>query len=474
MAQQKQLNSIGIQSTLFLWARSTSEMIDKVISTLERYQMLKKGATVIVALSGGADSMALISILRSISSNYRLNVVAAHVNHSLRGTESTRDENFVIEYCQKFGIELRVLHKNIKDIADNSGEGLEECGRRIRYEFFNEICANAVIATAHTLSDSMETMLFNLSRGSTLKGLCGIPPVRDNIIRPLIECSRMEIEEYCEKNRVEYILDSTNADDVYMRNHIRHNVIPQLKKINPLLNEAFYRCLFSINEDEELLDELSSKLLEQATTAGGFKVDCLLDSHIALRKRVIASILLAKTGTAPQNKHIQAVEELLWRGGNIQIQNATVVSVKSMLLSFPCKNKVISSWSTNFIEGFAELPFATVEIKIVNKKDLENIQIIHNNILDYCFDYDKISGIALIRSRLDGDKIKLEKRNCTKSLKKLFNEKGIPIEDRNKKTIISDSEGLLWIDGFGCADRCKINEKTSRVCIIYLGGTINA
>ncbi|MEI6578648.1 MAG: tRNA lysidine(34) synthetase TilS [Eubacteriales bacterium] len=449
-------------------------MIYKVISTIERYQMLKKGATVIVALSGGADSMALISILKSINDDFGIKIIAAHVNHGLRGTESMRDEKFVIDYCQYTGIELRVLNKNIKEIAENLGEGLEECGRRIRYEFFNSISSDAVIATAHSLSDSMETMLFNLSRGSTLKGLCGIPPVRDNIIRPLIECSRTEIEEYCKQNDIEYVLDSSNFEDVYMRNHIRHNIIPQLKKINPLLDEAFYRCLISINEDEELLEELSSKLLAQATTEGGYNVEILLRSHIALRKRVIASILLAQTGTAAQNKHVQAVEELLLHGGNIQIQKATAVSVKSRVLSFPRKNKLISPWRADFIEGIIELPFKTIEIKIVNRKDLENIQNIHKNILDYCFDYDKIYRIAEIRSRCDGDKIRLKKSNCTKTIKKLFNEKRIPVEDRNKVIIISDGEGLLWIDGFGCADRCGINDETSRVCIIYMGGTINA
>ncbi len=449
-------------------------MIDKVISTIERYQMLKKGATVIVALSGGADSMALISILNSIRDDFDLKLIAAHVNHGLRGAEAARDEAFVEEHCNSSGIELRVVSKNIGEVALNSGEGLEECGRRIRYEFFNSICNDAVIATAHTLSDSLETTLFNLARGSALKGICGIPPVRDNIIRPLIECSRAEIEEYCRQNKISYVLDSTNLEDRYMRNHIRHNIVPQLRLINPLLNEAYHRCSNSLFEDESLLTKMSLDLIEQAATENGYKADILLSAHISLRKRAIANIIFNLTGISAQNKHIQAVDDLLWQGGDIQIHKAATVRVRSGLLSFPSPNIKIMPWSTIFHEGLVELPFTSIEINIVNKKDLENIQNIHNNILDYCFDYDKINSNAVIRSRCEGDKILLSRRNCTKSLKKLFNETGIPPENRNKIIIISDSDGLLWIEGFGCAERCRICEETKRVCIIFLGRTDNA
>ena len=449
-------------------------MIDKVISTVERYQMLKKGATVIVALSGGADSMALLSVLISIRNNYDLTLIAAHVNHGLRGEEAARDENFVKEHCQRLGIELRVLNENIKVIAENSGEGLEECGRRIRYEFFNTICKDAVIATAHTLSDCLETTLFNLTRGSVLKGICGIPPVRDNIIRPLIECSRTEIEEYCRQNNISYVTDSTNSEDNYMRNHIRHNIVPQLKLINPMFDEAYHRCLNSLIDDENLLNELSLKLVKQAETENGYKTDVLLDAHVSLRKRAIANIIMGQTGIPAQNKHIQAVDELLLGDGDIQIHQAAIVRVKAGVLKFPPKNIEILPWSIELHEGPVDLPFTKIRIEIVNKKDLENIQNIHNNILDYCFDYDKIKANPFIRNRCEGDKIKLSKRNCTKSLKKLFNESGIPPDDRNKVIIICDDDGLIWVEGFGCAERCSVCNETERVCIIFLGRTENA
>lgn len=448
-------------------------MIDKVISTIERYQMLEKGATVIVALSGGADSMALLSVLNTLATNFDLHLLAAHVNHGLRGAEALRDEVFVKDQCKILGIEIKVLKANVKETALNSGEGIEECGRRIRYDFFNSICGNTVIATAHTLSDSMETMLFNLARGATLKGLCSIPPVRDNIIRPLIECTRTEIEAYCSKNNISYVTDSSNLTDDFTRNNIRHNIIPQLKKINPLLENAYLRCSNSLVEDENYLNRETLNLIEAATFENGYDADILLNSHIALRKRALAKILFEKTGTKPENKHIQSVEHLLRNGGNIQILKAVTARVRSgVLLFFDTADKT-SSWAVQFQEGFVELPFTSIQIKIVNKADLNNIQNVNNKILDYCFDYDKISSNILIRNRREGDSIRLAKRKCTKSLKKLFNEKGLPPEDRNKVVVICDDEGILFVEGFGCAERCTVCEETHRVCIIIFGRTKN-
>lgn len=443
-------------------------MIHKVISTIEHYHMLKKGTTVIVAISGGADSMALLSILRSLSNDYNLRLIAAHVNHLLRGDEAGRDEEFVKDYCKTMNIELKILNADIKKFASLAGEGIEECGRRIRYEFFNSICSNAVIATAHTFSDSIETILFNLARGAVLKGICGIPAVRDNIIRPLIDCSRAEIEEYCGIHSIPFITDSTNFEDKYMRNHIRINIIPQFKKINPSFNDAFHRFSESLKADEDLLKQLSQELYEKSKEEKGFDAGMLLESHVALRKRVLSFILYEKTGIASQNKHIEAVTNLLLTGGIIQVQKGIMVAVNNGVLFFPDDEEDVVSWGFDFREGTLDLPYETAKIIIVNKKDLENIQNIHKNILDNCFDYDKIIGNAVLRNRREGDRIRLSKRNCTKTLKKLFNEKSIPVKERKKVLFAADSEGLLWVDGIGVAQRCEISEETKKIAVIIL------
>ena len=168
--------------------------------------------------------MCLLEILSKLKDEYGIILKAVHLNHNIRGQEALRDQRVVEEFCQKLGIECLSYSVDIPALAKEMGIGEEECGRIKRYECFNDAGCDAV-ATAHTLSDSIETMMFNLIRGTGLKGLCGIPAKRDNIIRPLIECTRSEIESYCKDNKIDYVTDSTNLTDDYTRNYIRHNIV---------------------------------------------------------------------------------------------------------------------------------------------------------------------------------------------------------------------------------------------------------
>lgn len=442
-------------------------MIEKVISTIEQYKMLKRGTTVIVALSGGADSMALLFVLSIIKDRYGISLMAAHVNHCLRGDESDRDEKFVVDYCAKNNIRVESKKINVAEAARQTREGVEQCGRRVRYEYFNSLSKNAIVATAHSLSDSLETILFNLTRGTTLKGLCGIPPIRDNIIRPLIECTRPEIEEFCKENNIPYVQDSTNFDDIYTRNHIRLNIVPQLDRINPKYYDAVLRCSKSLLQDEEYLSNLSEELVRDAWIEKGFNANVLADSHPAVRKRALSSIIHKITGTPPDNKNIEAVDLMLKEEGTLQIHNGIVVVVKAGVLFFPLIEKDVLPWCYDLTEKRYTLFSKSFEIKIINKKDLENIQIVHNNILDNCFDYDKIDGNAVIRSRRENDSIRLKNRNCTKSIKKLFNELAIPLSQRNEIAIIADDSGVLWVDGIGVSQRCEITGDTKSILVVF-------
>lgn len=445
-------------------------MVEKVISTIEQYQMLKGRTTVIVALSGGADSMALLFILNSIKEKYDINIVAAHVNHCLRGEESDRDEKFVLEYCKNNNIVIKNKRINIKETAQQTFEGVEQCGRRVRYEFFNSLSEKAVVATAHTLSDSLETILFNLARGTTLKGLCGIPPVRDNIVRPLIGCTRQEVEDFCEKNNIPFVQDSTNFEDIYTRNHIRLNIIPQFYRINPKFYDAVLRCSNSLLQDEDYLSNLSEALVRDARIEEGYDVNVLVSSHAAVRKRALSYIIRKKANTLIDNKSVEELDSLLKKEGTLQIHDGVFAQVKAGVLFFPPLQKIEPPWCYDLTERRYTLFSKMFEIKIVNKKGLENIQIVHNNILDNCFDYDKIYGKAVIRSRMEGDSIRLRNRNCTKSIKKLFNERAIPISERNKVAIIADDSGVIWVEGVGVTQRCEISEHTKNILVISVGG----
>jgi tRNA(Ile)-lysidine synthase len=449
-------------------------MICKVISTIDKYKMLDNCSCVIVAVSGGADSVALLSILNSLKLKYGVKITAAHVNHCLRGEESDRDESFVRKFCDENSIELHVLRKDIKKLANQTGLGLEECGRNVRYEFFNSIYPGALVATAHTLNDRVETMLFNLSRGSTLRGLCSIPAVRGNIIRPLIECSRAEIEGYCQLNKIQYVTDSTNYNREFSRNRIRHNVVTELKKINPSLESAVLRCIESISEDEDFLSITAKSILTDAKADNGYDINSIKNAHPSIRKRAIAYIIKNRTGEIPPNNQVEFVDRLLFTGGKTQVITGASIQVKGGILTFPDDEKGVEKWSVDLIGEVVKYPYGTAEFKVVNKKDLKYTKKINKDILDNCFDYDRINGKLLFRSRIDGDEVKLSGRGCTKSLRKLFNEYHIPVSERGKISIVADDSGILWVEGFGSAERCKVSDRTEKLMIVEIRRTLDA
>ncbi|MCR4614731.1 MAG: tRNA lysidine(34) synthetase TilS [Clostridiales bacterium] len=445
-------------------------MKDKVRSTIERFNMLSPGDKVVVGVSGGADSSALLFILNELKDLYGIKLIAAHVNHCLRGEMSDGDEAFVRDMCERLGVECRVLRADIKTLAERDGVGLEECGRNVRYEFFNSVCSEAKIATAHTLSDKAETVLFNLTRGSALHGLCGIPPVRGNIIRPLIDCTRGEIEEFCNGNGIEYVTDLSNFQCDYSRNRIRLNVIPELKKINPSFEAAILRCTGSLAADDSYLSSVARELTEKAKTDGGYNAAALSGAHEAIRKRALAELMNKASGAVPTGRQIELVDGLLDSGGGVQLEGGVTASVKNGVLFFkdkPEKHEPVC-WNERFVDNCANLPFGRVELKIVHRTDRERKQKINKKLLECCFDYGKICGSIYCRNKSDGDAVRLGKRNCTKSLKKLFNEKKLPLEERSRVVVICDDRGIVWVENFGCAQRCLVDENTTDIAEIQI------
>ena len=206
----------------------------KVLQAINEYKMLEDTNEIVVGFSGGADSICLLHILDSIKNLFSVSVRAVHVNHGIRGDEADSDQEFTERFCNEHNIHIDTFRYNCIEEALKNKESIEECGRRLRYQAFDSVCGKKTkIATAHNANDNAETIIFNITRGSSVKGLCGIPFVRDNIIRPLLYCSRKEIEGYCEENYLTYVTDSTNADTDYTRNKIRHLILPVLEEIKP-------------------------------------------------------------------------------------------------------------------------------------------------------------------------------------------------------------------------------------------------
>ena len=441
-------------------------MNNKVRVSIERYNLLPEGSTVVAAVSGGSDSMVLLNILNSIKNEYKINLCAAHVNHCLRGDDADRDEKFVEKKCNEMGIPVHILRVNVAEKAKESGEGFEECARRIRYEFFNSLGDNIIIATALNLSDRVETFLFNFSRGSALRGLCSIPVKRDNIVRPLIECTKTEILEYCKKNSIEYVTDYTNDDVSYSRNRIRHNIVKEFSHINKSFEKCAERCISAINEDEVFLSSLADDLIGEAKRDNGFDTQRLADAPIPVKNRAIIKIAEKCVGATPEHKFVSMICDMLETDGKLQINGGVTVRVRKGILDFP--QEACECTASEIVDGKADFFDSVIETKIVNIKEINNLQNFSNQGLEYYLDCDKIFGRLVVRSRQAGDKISLKSRGCTKSLKKLFNELEISPEKRNSVAVFADEKGVVLVEGAGCDSRAAVTKSTEKVLIVRI------
>jgi tRNA(Ile)-lysidine synthase len=297
-----------------------------------RSDLLGGEKTIIAALSGGADSVCLLYILLELQAGDHggsplqpFTVEACHVNHKLRGQASDNDEQFVRELCKKLGVKLHVREVEVKALQKKH-QSLEECAREARYSCLQEIGTNVLIATAHTANDNTETVLLNLIRGTGLRGLCGIPPKRGNIVRPLIEVTRAEVLTYLEEKNADYITDESNFSDEFTRNNLRLNVIPLLEKINPSLVSGITRMCGSLRLDEEYLHELASGEYNSP-----LQVDLLINQPPAIQNRII-SLLLSQNNISPSFLRINSIISLLDTGGKINLAKDKFAVVKDNLL----------------------------------------------------------------------------------------------------------------------------------------------
>lgn len=452
-------------------------MKNKIHEAIKRYNMICRGDRILAALSGGADSVTLLHYLFVYRDILGITVEAAHVNHMLRGKEADRDELFCRSLCENMGIKLHVKKIDVRKIAKDKGLSEELCGRNIRYEFFDEIVNNSgmKIATAHTLSDSIETMIFNLARGTGLKGLCGIPPVRKNIIRPLINCYRSDIENYCKEHNLDYVTDSTNLEDDYSRNFIRHNILPQLKNINIEADKALGRTINWLREDENYLSLMAGDMLEKIKTDDNkYDIHDLIDCPVPVKRRVIAKILKNNCGNI-SSEHILELENLLNKTGSVNLPKDLKAKIKDGFLIITPQNEDINN-SARFNERVIKLEesiqFAekTIYLQNLSIKDYNFLKFINKKLFYNCFDCDMIYGDYKCRTRLDGDYYHPVIKGCGKSLKKLFNELKISKEERTKRLILCDNNGIIWVEGIGIDERVKITDKTKNIVLINING----
>ncbi len=452
-----------------------ADINNKINDAILKYDMLEDKNTIVIGVSGGADSMTLLKFFIEHSEHYNLKIIVAHVNHCLRGKESDRDESFVRDYCLENNVSFELLRVDIKKESELLGESTEECARKVRYQFFKELAKknNAQIATAHTLSDSVETMLINLTRGTGPSGLCGIPPKRGNIIRPLIFLKRAQTQYYCEEHNILYVMDSTNLEREYTRNKLRMDVIPVLKEINPELEETVLRMMSILKSDEKYLMDIANNILAESKIGfGEYKLSKMAKEPFSILSRCIRLSVFEFVKSNVSSWHIERIINLIENGkGAIVLPGNIKVVIYNNILKVEKIEKpqekeyfeVPFNKGDTFIENLGKLT-----INIISKEEFNKFNKINNLLFFYALDYATINKDTNFRNRRPGDTFCRAGRRITKTIKKLFNELKIPLKNRDRILMLANKNEILWINNIGVSEKAKVTDKTEKVVLIYL------
>lgn len=434
----------------------------KVLST----GVLPAGARVIAAVSGGADSLALLHTLLSLKQVVPLQEVAAlHVHHGLRGAEADRDEAHVRALCEKWEVPYTDYRIDVATEARRTHEGLEECGRRLRYSIYREWTEKGwLVATGHTASDVAETTLLHMTRGCGLSGLAGIAPVRDGVCRPLLNCLRKDTEDYCREHKIDFVFDSTNGETAFSRNRVRLEVLPQLQKINPQVESAIKRMADIVREETVFLDEQAALWLEKSRDEqGNIKRHVLAKAPEVL---AIRALRMAFPSTNASREHWQGINALLTEDGAVTLPTGlTVRTVGERLIA---ENEAVSVTPFRMPLTIGE-PFTVGKTAyiayLLSAEKFFQLQNVHKKLFSFSLSYDIIKGSLTVRQRRNGDCYHPVNRP-PKKLKDLFNEAGLSRSEKETIPILCDDEGIVFIPRFGCAERVRITSETKRVLLL--------
>ncbi len=441
-------------------------MKEFVQETIKKYGMVSEGDRIVCGVSGGADSVAMLRVLLQLKDEIEFTVCAAHLNHMLRGDEARRDADFVRNLCSKLDVEFFYEKKDVAMLAEVSGESVELAARNARYAFFDDVLkefGGNKIATAHNAEDNLETVLMHLVRGSSLNGLGGIPPVRGNIIRPLIGCTRKRIKYYLSELNQEYVDDSTNAERIYTRNRVRLDVLPILHEINPKASESVANNSMMLREDEDYIASEAQKVVDGY--AGdkekvSVSVDFLKTLHPALLRRVILEFsrrAIKFTNYYLEFNHICDIISLV----HSKSPSAKLNMPGGLIVSRQYENLVFST----------EVYFLKLErVKLIPGQVIKNggyeISCSCRNCSDcpkpgktsFAIPVREINSEITIRPRTAGDSIKLSGRP-EKTLKKLFIDMKIPKDERDNIPVIVADGKIAGVYGIGADERMSASDK---------------
>ncbi|MBR1816185.1 MAG: tRNA lysidine(34) synthetase TilS [Lachnospiraceae bacterium] len=453
----------------------------KIKAYMDKYNMADKDSRIVIGLSGGADSVCLLRAMKALG----YSVTAVHINHQIRGEEADRDENFCKNLCDRLGVEFISYHKDIRTYASEEGLTVEEAGRKFRYRCFDETAKkyeNSRIAVAHNKNDLAETILFNMIRGSGMNGLTGIKPVRENIIRPMLDTGRDDIEDYLQSIAQDFVTDATNLSCDYDRNRIRHKIIPALIEINDkalthicdigfeagegykYITEIADKAYTSLAQEEGLSDDIVSRVtfdIEGLRSAEDIIRSQLIYkamSTVAVRRKDISRIHVSDT--------LSLIDKETGSSINLIYNLRARRSYGQLIIETNIDNRTdyridISEAGSYEIEGYGVL-----EISFMDNSD--DISIL-KNIYTKMADYGKIKDNLCIRTPQDGDYIIIDKEGNKKKLSRVFIDSKIDRKERLSWPVIAVENEVIWAIGLRFSEAYKITDNTTKIiCMNYI------
>jgi len=453
------------------------DLITKARKTIDRHKMLKPGDRVIVALSGGPDSVALLLVLLELKKEFKLSLHVAHVNHKLRGKESDQDQAFVRKLCSDLKLKLHSRSFQVKKEAKKSKLSVEECARKIRYDYLNKLADKfkaQKIALGHNFNDQAETVLIRLIRGSGSLGLSGIPPVKDRIIRPLIDAKRVEIERFLKSNNVAFRIDSSNLRTDYLRNRVRLKLLPILKKeYNPKIEEVLSRTASILRAEEQLLNREAQKAYSKTVTQEQ-KDRILLDSKRFSEcdewlKRLLIRDCVKKLKGDLRDLSFEKVEALMAlveerkSGKSADLLADVVADVTKEHLSIHRKKEEKFKYRLSYppkrrIRNLG----VKIDSEILPKSSTPRSIGGEDQWVAF-LDGDKLMPPLTLRSRKNGDRFRPLGMSGTKSVADFLVDLKIPRCQRDEVMLLTSRDRIAWLVGYRISEEFKIMPKTRKV-----------
>ncbi|MGO9569977.1 MAG: tRNA lysidine(34) synthetase TilS [Desulfomonilaceae bacterium] len=456
---------------------SKKGLLTSVTDVIKRYRMIQRGDGVVVAISGGPDSTALMYILNILKGEMDFWMVPAHLDHRLR-PESGMDAEFVREMSHKLSMEARIKSVNVRDLAAKRGISVEEAGRDARYAFFEEIRASSgarVVATAHHLDDVLETFFLRIFRGSSLKGLTGIAPARAGIVRPLIETSRAAILHFLEEEEIPYRIDPTNLDINCDRNFVRNRLIPKIEEHFPNFRNPLQRTIELLGEEEQFVKEMAQKLYSQTVsrteTGLELNVPALRSAPMVLASRAI--LLALYTISGPDVRWTRSHVETIWKLPRSQSPSAVAHLPEGLVAAREYDRLVLSKGAVAESKpqpvilvsgpGIVEIPGTGHILRLqLREREVMRLQE-YDGITAVAFDADEVSFPLTVRSPRPGDRFRPWGLQGTRKLKKVLIDLKIPRDFRKQLPLLLKGDTILWIPGVRRSDAAPIRSATRRV-----------